>query len=46
MRIFFDVSSWSLVTSGTVNLISIDRVVFWHGGGVEYVDYTVLLLLL
>ena len=41
----FNVSSWSLVTAGTVNLISIDQVVFWHGGGLEYVDCTVLLLL-
>ena len=40
---FFDVSSWSLVTA-TVTLISIDRVVFWHGSGLEYVDCTVLLL--
>ena len=45
MSSFFDVSSWSLVTAGTVTLISIDQVVFWHGGGLEYVDCTVLLLL-
>ena len=30
---------------GTVTLISLDRVVFWHGGELEYVDCTVLLLL-
>ena len=34
-----------LLTAGTVTLISIDPVVFWHGGGPEYVDCTVLLLL-
>ena len=45
MSSFFDVSSWSLVTEGTVTLISIDQVVFWHGRGLEYVDCTVLLLL-
>ena len=44
MSSFFDVSSWSLVTEGTITLISFDRVVFWYGGGVEYVDCTVLLL--
>ena len=31
----FYVSSWSLVTAGTVTLISIDRVLFWHDGGLE-----------
>ena len=38
-------SLWSLVTAGTVTLIANDRVVFWHDGGLEYVDYTVLLLI-
>ena len=36
---FFDVSSWSLVTAGTVTLISIDRVVLSHA-----VDYTMLIV--
>ena len=45
MSSFFDVSSWSLMTASTETLISIDRVVFCHGGGLEYVDCTVLLLL-
>ena len=30
-------SPLSLVTDGTLTLISIDRVVFWHGGGLEYI---------
>ena len=42
---FIDVSSWSLVTAGIVNLISIDRVVFWYDGGLEYIDCTVLILI-
>ena len=45
MSSFFDVSSSSRVTAVTVTLISIDEVVFWDGGELEYVEYTVLLLL-
>ena len=45
MSSFSDMSAWSLVTEGTVTLISIDQVVFWYGDGLQYVDCTVLLLL-